>query len=105
MLSAVEETSARTYKRILAIRHLLEETTVLCRSNLPKQIYSKELVELVFVQPYCKIQFIVDAGIAQRQTAADYLKALEEIGVLKSEKEGREKLFSTPALLKLLKEP
>jgi len=59
---------------------------------------------MIFVQPYCKIQFVVDAGIAQRQTAADYLKALEEIGVLKSEREGREKLFSNPALLKLLKE-
>jgi len=44
-------------------------------------------------------------GIAQRQTAADYLKALEEIGVLMSEKAGREKLFSNPAPLKLLKEP
>lgn len=105
MLSAVEETSIRTYQRILAIRHLLEETTTLCRTSLPKQIYSKELVELIFVQPYCKIQFVVDAGIARRQTAADYLNALEKIGVLKSEKEGREKLFSNPALLKLLKEP
>jgi predicted transcriptional regulator len=57
------------------------------------------------VQPYCKIQFVVDAGISQRQTAADYLKAMEEIGILKSEKVGREKLFSNPALLKLLKEP
>jgi len=75
------------------------------RTNLPRQIYSKELIEMIFVQPYCKIQFVVDAGIAQRQTAADYLKALEEIGVLKSEREGREKLFSNPALLKLLKEP
>jgi hypothetical protein len=74
------------------------------RTNLPRQIYSKELIEMIFVQPYCKIQFVVDAGIAQRQTAADYLKALEEIGVLKSEREGREKLFSNPALLKLLKE-
>lgn len=77
----------------------------LSRTSLPKQIYSKELVELIFVQPYCKIQFVVDAGIARRQTAAEYLNALEKIGVLKSEKEGREKLFSNPALLTLLEEP
>ena len=51
MLSAVEETSIRTYQRILAIRRLLEETTTLCRTSLPRQIYSKELVELIFVQP------------------------------------------------------
>ena len=86
MLSAVEQTSIRTYKRIIAIRQLLEETTTVCRLSLPRQIYSKELIELIFIQPYCKIQFVVEAGIAQRQTAASYLKALEEIGVLKSEK-------------------
>jgi Fic family protein len=105
MLSAVRETSAGTYQRILAIRKLLEETTALCRENLPRKIYSKELVEMIFVQPYSKISFVVDAGIAKRQTAAEYLQHLEEIGVLESRKVGREKVFIHPALLKLLSEP
>jgi Fic family protein len=105
MLAAVENTSARTYERVRAIRHLLDETTMLCRENLPRQIYSRELVELIFVQPYCKISFAVDAGIAQRQTAAEYLQKLEEIGILESRKAGREKIFLHPALLKLLAEP
>ena len=63
MLSAVEETSAGTYRRILSIRKLLDETTALCREMLPSQIYSRELVEMIFVQPYSKISFLVDAGI------------------------------------------
>jgi Fic family protein len=105
MLSAVEATSDGTYRRIVAIRKLLDETTALCRENLPRQIYSRELVELIFVQPYSKISFVVDAGIAKRQTAAEYLQNLEEIGVLESRKAGREKVFIHPALVKLLSEP
>ncbi|MFA6333865.1 MAG: Fic family protein [Methanoregula sp.] len=104
MLSAVEETSAGTYRRILAIRKLLDKTTVLCHENLPHKIYSRELVEMIFVQPYSKISFVVDAGIAKRQTAAEYLQQLEGIGVLESRKVGREKIYLHPALLKLLSE-
>ena len=105
MLSAVTETSAGTHQRILSIRKLLDETTVLCRENLPSRIYSRELVEMIFVQPYSKISSVVDAGIAKRQTAAEYLQQLEGIGVLESRKVGREKVFIHPALLKLLSEP
>jgi hypothetical protein len=63
----------------------------------------KELVELVFTQPDCKIQFLVDAGIAQRQTASEYPQELEKLGILKGEKRGREVLYKHPALLKVLK--
>jgi len=66
MLSAVLDTSQGTYRRVLAIRNLLNETTATCRENLPRQIYSKECVGLIFVQPYSTISFLVDAGIAQR---------------------------------------
>ncbi|MEN6609230.1 MAG: Fic family protein, partial [Methanoregulaceae archaeon] len=105
MLTAVENTATGTHRRVLAIRTLLDETTARCRDALPKQVYSKELVELIFIQPYCKISFLVDAGIAKRQTAAEYLQNLEEIGVLESQMVGREKIFIHPALLKILSEP
>lgn len=68
-------------------------------------MYSRELVELIFVQPYCKIESVVDAGIAKRQTASQYLKKLEEIGILESRKVGREMIYLHTALLKLLAEP
>ncbi|AGB01196.1 Fic family protein [Methanoregula formicica] len=105
MLSVIEETSVWTYERILAIRHLLDETTEKCKRELPSTVYSKDLVELVFVQPYCKTQFVVDAGIAKRQTAASYLQEMEKIGVLESRKIGRERIYIHPALLHLLREP
>lgn len=65
-------------------------------------VYSRELVELIFVQPYCRIKNVVEAGIAQRQTAAVYLKQLVAAGVLAEVKVGREKLFINPRLMRLL---
>jgi len=64
--------------------------------------YSRELVELIFVQPYCRIKNLVEAGIAQRQTAALYLKQLSDVGVLQEVKVGREKLFINACLMRLL---
>jgi len=57
---------------------------------------------LISVQPYCKIEFVVDAGIAKRRTASEYLKKREVIGILESRKVGREKIYVHTALLKLL---
>jgi hypothetical protein len=44
----------------------------------------------------------VDSGIAERKTAADYLKALEDAGLLKMHKVGRENLFLNVKLYALL---
>ncbi len=103
MLAAVEETAQWTTGRIHAIRALLEETTERCRRELPSRVYSKELIELIFVQPYMRIQTVIDAGLAQRDTASDYLRELERIGVLQREKRGREVLYRHLALLEVLK--
>ncbi len=66
------------------------------------KIYSRELVEIIFTQPYCRILNLVESGIAKRQTASVYLKSLGAIGVLNQVKVGREKLFLHPAFVKLL---
>jgi hypothetical protein len=60
------------------------------------------LVDLLFEQPYCRIQNLTQTGIAQRHAASRYLKDLCEIGVLEERRIGREKLFVHPKLLKLL---
>lgn len=102
MLAAVEETAAWTTGRILAIRALFDATTERCRRELPGRVYSKELMELIFTQPYVKVKFVVEAGVAERKTAAGYLHALEQIGVLVGEKRGREVIYRHPALLEVL---
>ncbi len=101
MLTAVEETARWTTGRIMAIRELFTATTERCRRGLPKRVYSKELMELIFAQPYIRIQTVIDAGLARRDTASDYLRELERIGVLTSEKQGREMLYRHPALLEV----
>jgi Fic family protein len=101
MLNAVRETAQWTTNKIRAIRDLMDITATFVRDTLPK-IYSRELIELIFIQPYCRITNVVDANIAKRQTASTYLKGLSDIGVLKEWKLGREKLFIHPQFLKLL---
>jgi Fic family protein len=101
MLEAVHDTAIWTTGKIKAIRELLRRATAHVREHAPS-LYSRELVELVFEQPYSRIGNVVDAGIAKRQTASVYLKELCDIGVLREVKSGREKLFIHPNLMKLL---
>lgn len=102
MLDAVEVTAKEAMQRINEIRTLMDETLEKARQELPSRVYSKELIELLFEQPYCKIKFLVDRGIAQRQTAGDYLSELEKAGILKSKKVGREQLYLNTRLYELL---
>jgi Fic family protein len=102
ILDAVEETAVFTRKRIIVIRDLLEETAQLAKRKLPGRVYSKELMELIFRQPYTKVQFLVEEGIAKRQTAAEYLKALEAIEILAAQKKGKEVLYVNTRLYALL---
>ena len=101
MIDAVADTATWTSGKVRAIRALLDETAARIRAEAPK-VYSRELAELIFAQPYCRIANVVDAGIAQRQSASVYLKALAAIGVLEERQAGRERLFINPALVQLL---
>ena len=101
ILKGVEDTCNWTTEKIKAIRELMEHTAEYTHTSLPK-IYTWELVELLFKQPYCRIQNLVDAGIAKRQTASVYLKQLCDIGILKEVKSGRENIFVHPKYIELL---
>jgi Fic family protein len=101
VLKAVEETSNWTKQKIAAIRQLLTHTTEYVREKQPK-IYSRELVDLIFEMPYCRIADVIEAGLARRQAASRHLKALVEIGVLQEMQLGREKIFIHLKLMQLL---
>ena len=101
MLQAVAETANWTRLKINAVRELMGHTADYVRAQ-DNGIYSRELVELTFSQPYCRIANVVDAGLAKRQTASEYLKKLCAIGVLQEHQSGRDKLFIHPKLLRLL---
>lgn len=101
MLRGVEETAAWTTRKIAAVRNLADHTIEYVRERRPK-IYRRELVDIIFEQPYSRIANLVEARIAERQAASRYLKELVSIGVLREESVGREKLFVHPKLLTLL---
>jgi Fic family protein len=101
MINGVTQTARWTMHKILAVRGLLEETTERMRRDA-SPIYSRELAELVFVRPYCRITHVVESGLAKRQSASVYLKQLAAIGILREHKIGREKIFLNPAFIDLL---
>lgn len=100
-LKGVEETALWTIAKIDAIRSLAAQTVEYVRKKLPR-IYSLELINVIFERPYCRIQNLVEVKIAERQAASRYLKQLADIGVLKEQTVGREKLFLHPKFLTLL---
>lgn len=101
MLEAVENTAQWTTKKIAIIRALMAETSRHVRERLPK-IYSHELIQALFAQPYCRIENLVARGVAKRQTASVYLKLLVESGVLEEMSAGRERLYINTRLLQEL---
>ncbi len=102
MLKAVEETANYTIEKINKIKNQLEITIEKVKEEAPK-VYRKELIELLFEQPYSKIEFVVEKLKVERKAASRYLKSLENIGVLKSEKIGRENLYLNVELIEILK--
>jgi Fic family protein len=83
VLRGVEETALETKLRVLAIRKLMQDMTERVKQTLPS-IYSKDLVEVLFQQPYARIRFLEQTLNVTRQTASSHLKRLEGIGVLHS---------------------
>ena len=102
MLEAVGETARWTTEKILEIRKAFERTKAKCQAGLKGGAYSAELVEVLFRQPYCRIDVLVKNGIAKRQTASKYLQKLEAMKILKGRKVGRDKIYLNPELLDIL---
>jgi Fic family protein len=102
ILKAIETTSARTISKINAIKNLLSETILIAQNKEPK-IYRKELIELLFEQPYSKIEFVVEKLNVERKAASRYLKKMENLGIITSQKIGRESIYINERLIEILK--
>jgi len=103
ILKGIGETAKETIERVKDIKKLLDETIGKVKSESAK-IYSKELIETIFENPYCKIEFVVKALGVERKAASRYLHKLESIGILKCIKAGKDNLFINTALMDLLKD-
>ena len=92
-----------TTEKIIAIQELIGESCDFIKSKAPS-IYSKDLVDLLFIQPYVRIPNVLEMGLAKRDTASKYLKTLCTIEFLREVKRGRDKLFINHRFLNLLKQ-
>ena len=103
MIEAVRLTAQATLRLVRDINDLLEEYVETAKTGMSTG-YSRDLIRLIFHQPYCKIQMVADAGIAKRVTASKYLSELEQLGILHSVQVRRDKYFINHRLLSLLAE-
>jgi Fic family protein len=71
-------------------------------TELPK-IYSKVLVEVLFMHPYTKIEFLVDRLNITRKTASKYLNELKTLGILKTIQIKNSKFFINVDLFEILR--
>ena len=102
ILNAVAETAKQTADQIRSINELFVRLQHRIKEQAIK-LYNKDLLELLFEQPYCKIEFVVDRLNITRVTATKYLNGLEKIGVLESKKIWKETLYINTELFELLK--
>lgn len=101
ILDGIESTSKYTTTIIEQIFNSLHKTNNIIKKESQIRI-PKEVIELIYEQPYCKSEFIVNKDIAQRKAAERYLKELERLEILKSEKIGKEVIYRNILLYKIL---
>ena len=101
LLNVVTETAIDTRRRMEEIVAAMERATMVARSQAPR-VYSRELVETIFSQPYTRIATLVERRLGHRDTAASHLRKLEEIGLLESLVLGRDKLYANVELMRIL---
>jgi len=101
ILDGVEQTSLATIELVNDIHKLMNETKETIQSELPK-IYSKDLVEILFMHPYTKIDFLVDGLGIYRDTAGRYLNKLNTLGIVHEVKIKNSKFFINTKLFERL---
>lgn len=103
VLQGVGETAGITLSKINTILTLKSSAQPIIKEAL-KSSYSKELVDLLYSFPYIKTSILNEHGIAKRQTAAEYLKKIENAGLLNSVKMGKEVYYINHGLMEVLSE-
>lgn len=102
ILKGVEDTARQTIVQIQNINKLFLDIAEKIKKRSERS-YNKELLELLFEQPYCKIDYVINRLQVSRITASKYLKELESIGVLESRRIWKETLYINTRLFDLLK--
>ncbi len=101
LLKGVEVTAKETIELITQIKVLMQNHKNRIRTELPK-IYSQDLINNLFRNPYTKIEFLEKELNISRQTASIYLDKITEIGLLSKTKIGKSNYYTNTELVKVL---
>lgn len=101
MLEGIEQTANQTIQLIHQIDALMQQTAQHIQEKDVK-LYSKDLLEVLFVHPYTKIEFTEQALNISRKTASTYLNKLVVLGILHPIKMGKNKYFIHTRFYQLL---
>jgi Fic family protein len=103
VIGGIEETAAETLNLVKNIDAFINKTADEIKHALP-ELYSRELVDLLFFEFYTKNSYLVDGLEISRRTAYTYLSKLIEKGFLKEKKVGKAKIYFNEGLFELVKE-
>ncbi len=101
MLRAVNKTAQQSIILINEIKKLQQEYKNIIRSQY-SAIYSQDLLNNIFKNPYTKIQFLQDDLGVSRLTASRYLDKLTQGNLLIKHKLGRENYYLNYKLINIL---
>lgn len=101
ILDAIKDTSISTLKQIEAIISLKEKYAIKIK-EISQKLPDYELLNLIFSFPYIKIKILVENGIGKRQASSGYLQILEQKGILRSFKFGKEIYYVNHELMRIL---
>ena len=101
LLKGVEDTSVQTIDLVKRIKNLMQEYKIKLREELPK-IYSQDLLNNLFKNPYTKIEFLKEDLQIARRTSQNYLDMVSEIGLLQKIKIGKSNYYMNNELIKVL---
>lgn len=102
ILQGIESAASETKIQINKINKLFTKTENLIKKNNAKS-YNKELLELLYEQPYSKIEYLTKRLGISRITATKYLQNLVDMDILEVKQVWKENLYINKELFKLLK--
>ncbi len=100
-LKSIEVTAKQTIDLITNINNLMQDYKDKLRLELPK-IYSQDLLNILFKNPYTKIEFLEQELRINKRTAQNYLDKIAEMGFLEKTKVGKSNYYMNNALIKVL---
>ncbi|MFB9777001.1 Fic family protein [Brevibacterium otitidis] len=101
ILAGVEETASATLRLVERIQQLQKDTLTAINDVTPAGPHAR-FADALFENPYCRISTVMEACSVSRPTAASWLRALADAGILAEERSGRDVLFRNTQLLAAL---